>query len=163
MITIDFNCSNLWWGIVQREISKHKLCKPFLTHWSVTAPFPYTAQIFFTFQLYLYLSWNKHNMAHMLLFLSIFSIKMTVQKFTDFVFFSCILFKIFYWRMIDLQNLLFSIKPQHELAIGIYKAQPFWTSLPSPYPSHPSRLIQSPIWVSWAIQQIPVGYLFYIC
>ena len=40
--------------------------------------------------------------------------------------------------------LLFSVKPQHESAIGIHMSPPFWTSLPSPSPSHPSRLIQSP-------------------
>ena len=40
--------------------------------------------------------------------------------------------------------LLFSIKPQHESAIGIHTSLPFWTSLPSPAPFHTSRLIQSP-------------------
>ena len=40
--------------------------------------------------------------------------------------------------------LLFSVEPQHESAIGIHISPPFWTSLPSPSPSHPSRLIQSP-------------------
>ena len=67
----------------------------------------------------------------------------------------------FYWRMIALQNLLFSVKPQHESAIGIHTAQPFWTS-PSPSPSTPLGWYRVPIWVSWVIQQIPVGYLFYI-
>jgi len=42
-------------------------------------------------------------------------------------------------------------------AIGIHISPPFWTSLPI----LPSWLIQSP-WVPWVIQQIPVGYLFYI-
>ena len=40
--------------------------------------------------------------------------------------------------------MLFSVKPQHESAIGIHISPPFWTSLPSPSPSHPSRLLQSP-------------------
>ena len=40
--------------------------------------------------------------------------------------------------------LLFSVKPQHESAIGIHVSPPSWTSLPSPSPSHPSRLMQSP-------------------
>ena len=40
--------------------------------------------------------------------------------------------------------LLFSVKPQHESDIGIHIAPPFLTSLPSPSPSHPSRLTQSP-------------------
>ena len=40
--------------------------------------------------------------------------------------------------------LLFSVKPQHESAIGIHISLPFWNSLPSPSLSHPSRLIQGP-------------------
>ena len=41
------------------------------------------------------------------------------------------------------RTLLFSVKPQHESAIGIHTTPPFWTSLPSLSPSHPSRLIES--------------------
>ena len=40
--------------------------------------------------------------------------------------------------------LLFSVKPHHEPAIGIHISPPFWNSLPSLSPSHPSRWIQSP-------------------
>ena len=40
--------------------------------------------------------------------------------------------------------LLFSVKPQHESAIDIRISPPFWNPLPSNFPSHPSRLIQSP-------------------
>ena len=40
--------------------------------------------------------------------------------------------------------LLFSVKPQHESAISIHISPPCGTSLPSPAPSHPSRLIQRP-------------------
>ena len=40
--------------------------------------------------------------------------------------------------------LLFSVKPQYESAIGIHISTPFWNSFPSPSPSQPSRLIQSP-------------------
>ena len=40
--------------------------------------------------------------------------------------------------------MLFSVKPQHESAIGVHVFPPFWTSLPSPSPSHSSRLMQSP-------------------
>ena len=43
--------------------------------------------------------------------------------------------------------LLFSVK-QQESAIGIQMFPPSWTSLPSPSPSHPSRLSQSPCWSS---------------
>ena len=44
--------------------------------------------------------------------------------------------------------LLFSVKPQHELAIGIPISPCFWNALPSPSLSHPSWLIQSP-WLSF--------------
>ena len=52
--------------------------------------------------------------------------------------------------------LLFSVKPQHESAIGIHISPPFWTSLPSSSPSHPSRLIQSPClsFLRHTVQQI---------
>ena len=39
--------------------------------------------------------------------------------------------------------LLFSVKPQHESAIGIHISPPFWNSLPSVSPSHPGRLFTS--------------------
>ena len=48
-----------------------------------------------------------------------------------------------YRRIIALQKFV-SVKPQHESAIGIHISPPFWTSLPSPAPSRPSSLIQSP-------------------
>ena len=59
--------------------------------------------------------------------------------------FFCFFFFIyfFYWRIIALKILLFSVKPQHKPAIGTHISPPFWTSLPSPSQSHPSRLIQS--------------------
>ena len=56
----------------------------------------------------------------------------------------------------------FSVKPQHESTICIHTFPPFWTFLPSLSPSHLSRLIRARVWVSLAIQQIPVSYLFYI-
>ena len=39
---------------------------------------------------------------------------------------------------------------------------PFWTSLPPPMPSYPSRLSQNTRFELPVIQQIPTGYLFYI-
>ena len=39
--------------------------------------------------------------------------------------------------------LLFSVKPQPRSTISVHISPPFGTSLPSPSPSHPSRLIQS--------------------
>ena len=49
----------------------------------------------------------------------------------------------FYWRILY-RIVLFSVKPQHESAIGIPMSPPSWTSFPSPSPSHPSRLITGP-------------------
>ena len=63
----------------------------------------------------------------------------------------------FYWRIIVLQILLFFVKPQHEAAIGIHISPLFWTSLPSPSPSHPSSWYRGPVWVFWAIRQIPLA------
>ena len=51
----------------------------------------------------------------------------------------------FYWRTIALQMFFSSIKPEHESAIGIHIFPPSWNSLPSPSPSHPSRLITEPL------------------
>ena len=41
--------------------------------------------------------------------------------------------------------LLFSIKFQHESAIGIHMSPPSWASLPSPSPFHPSKLIPAKV------------------
>ena len=50
----------------------------------------------------------------------------------------------------------------YESGIGIHISPPFWTS--SQLPPHPTLLgwYRAPVWVSWAMQQVPVGYLFYI-
>ena len=46
---------------------------------------------------------------------------------------------IFNWRIIALHRIvLFSVKPQHESAIGTHMSSPSWTSLPRPSPSHSS-------------------------
>ena len=50
----------------------------------------------------------------------------------------------FHWKIVVLQNFVVFYQTSHESAIGIHISFPFWTSLPSPSPSHPSRLIQSP-------------------
>ena len=57
--------------------------------WLVTAPSPYTAQIFVcvcvcVFCIFTFFEIIKHNMLKMLLFSSIFSISMATQKFTNF-------------------------------------------------------------------------------
>ena len=41
--------------------------------------------------------------------------------------------------------LLFSIKFQHESAIGIHMSPPSWASLPSPSPFHPSKSIPAKV------------------
>ena len=67
----------------------------------------------------------------------------------------------FYWSIIVYRILLFPVKPQHESAIGKHISPPFWTSLPSPTPSHPSRLIQSPCFeFSEPYSKIPLAIYF---
>ena len=52
---------------------------------------------------------------------------------------------IFNWRTIALQYCVgFCHTSKHESPIGIHMSPPSWTSLPSPTPSHPSSLLQSP-------------------
>ena len=57
------------------------------------------------------------------------------------------LFKISFflnWRIIALQNFVVFCQISTWSAIGIHTSSPFWNSLPSPSPLHPSGLIQSP-------------------
>ena len=81
-----------------------------------------------------------------------------------------IFFLIYYFFLINLifieaqslyRILLFSVKPQHESAIGIHISPPFWNSRLPPHPT-PLGWYRAPVWVCWAIQQIPVGCLFCI-
>ena len=53
-----------------------------------------------------------------------------------------LLFLFFYWRMIALQNFVVFCQTSTWISHR-YTYIPFWTSLPSPAPSYPSRLIQS--------------------
>ena len=77
-----------------------------------------------------------------------------LQLFSFYLFFN--------WRIMLCRILLFSVKPQHESAIGIYIY-----SLPFEPPSHllphptPLGWYRAPGWAFWTIQQIPIGYLFY--
>ena len=69
----------------------------------------------------------------------------------------------FYWRIIALQN--FAVFCQTSTWIShrnTYNSLPFET--PSHLPPHSTPLgwYRAPVWVSWAIQLILVGYLFYI-
>ena len=70
-------------------------------------------------------------------------------------------FLSFFFFFLLYRILLFSVKPQHESAVGLHISSPFET--PSPLSPHPTPLgwCRAPVWVSWDIQQIPVGYLFY--
>ena len=89
LITINFNWCAWVGSIIQQEISSMKLHKPLLTHsvnhFSIhfSIPSPYTAQIFFLHFccIFTLLEIIQHNM---LLFSSIFNIKMATQKFTNF-------------------------------------------------------------------------------
>ena len=56
---------------------------------------------------------------------------------------------------------LFSVNYQHESAIDIHMSPPSWTSLLPPSPTS-LGCYKDPVWVPWIIQQIPIGYLFYI-
>ena len=69
----------------------------------------------------------------------------------------------FSWQKFLTENscFLFHVKAQHESAIAIHISPPFWTSLPTPSQSHPCWC-RAPVWISWAIQQFPLDYLFYI-
>ena len=58
-------------------------------------------------------------------------------------FFFFLLF-IFYWRIITLQNFPVFCQTSTWINHRYTYIPPFWTSLPSPSPPHPSRLIQSP-------------------
>ena len=57
---------------------------------------------------------------------------------------------------------LFSVKPQHESAIGIHMSPPFWNSLYLPPQPSPLGWQRAPVWVPWVTQQIPIGCLCYI-
>ena len=56
--------------------------------------------------------------------------------------------------------MLFSVKPQHESAIHMHTFPPFWTSLSSPSPSHPSRLVQSPFEFPEPYSKFPLAIYF---
>ena len=51
-------------------------------------------------------------------------------------------FQFFYWRIVALKNYVVFCQTSTWISHR-YKSPPFWTSVPSPSPSHPSRLIQS--------------------
>ena len=94
LIPINFNWSSRPWSIVQQEISRTKLRKPLLTHSISHSTFSiHRTNLFVCFScVFTFLEIMKHNMPKMLLFSSIFSIKMATQKFTNFdVFFKCTL------------------------------------------------------------------------
>ena len=61
----------------------------------------------------------------------------------------------FYWRVIALQNFVVFCQTSTRISHRYTYIPSLLTSLP--LPTHPT-----PVWVSWAIRQIPVGYLFYI-
>ena len=65
---------------------------------------------------------------------------------------------IFNWRIITLQYRVDFY--QTSTAIGLPVFPPTWTSLPPPSPSNPSRLLLSPVWVSWVKSKFPLAIYF---
>ena len=51
---------------------------------------------------------------------------------------------VFLWRIVALQTFVVFCQTSTWVSHSLCISPPFWTSLPSPSPSHPSRLIQSP-------------------
>ena len=47
---------------------------------------------------------------------------------------------------------------------GLHRVGHDWSDLAAPLSPHPTPLgwYSAPVWVSWAMQQIPIAYLFYI-
>ena len=70
---------------------------------------------------------------------------------------------IYNWRIIALQGCIgFSQTSAWKwVNIGLPMSPPTWTSVPPPSHPHPSRLFPSPGCISWVIQKIPIGYLYF--
>ena len=87
MSWFDFNnwCTQPW-SIVQREVYSMKLCKPLLTYSISHSTFSiHYTNLFLRFScIFTFLEVIKHKMPKMLLFSSIFNIKIATQKFTSF-------------------------------------------------------------------------------
>ena len=66
----------------------------------------------------------------------------------------------FNWRILLYRILLFSVKYQHESAIGVHMSPPSWTFLPSPSASHPSSWYRAPVWVPWDNNKFPLAINF---
>ena len=66
---------------------------------------------------------------------------------------------VFYWRIIAIQNFVAFCQTSTWIRHR-YTYIPSLLNLP-PNPT-PLGWYRAPVWVSWAIQQIPVGYLFYM-
>ena len=85
-----------------------------------------------------------------------------VARFMNFVRLKSFFKKIslfFNWRMIALQNFVVFCQTLTWISHR-------YTYIPSllKLPPHPTTLgwYRAPVWVSWDIQQIPIGYLFYV-
>ena len=100
--------------------------------------------------------WNNYLCTHSILgCVSKKSKNITSERYVHFngsssiiyFFGSLIFFKInsfFKWRIIALQNFVVFCQTSTRISHKYTYIPPRWTSLPSPSPSHPSRLIQSP-------------------
>ena len=72
-------------------------------------------------------------------------------------------FFFFFWRIIALQNFIVFCQTSTWLSHR-YTYIPSLLNIPPHLPPRPTPLgwYRAPVCVSWAIQQIPIGYLFYI-
>ena len=86
LIAVNFNWSTQLWSIIQWEICSTKLLKPLLTRSISPSTFSiHCTNLFLRFSyVFTFLEIIKHNMPKMLLFSSIFNVKMATQKFTNF-------------------------------------------------------------------------------
>ena len=69
------------------------------------------------------------------------------RKFLLYIRFFIVVYKFFNWSVIALQNCV------------VFCQTSTWFSHPHPTPPGCYR---APVWVPWVIQQIPIGYLFYM-
>ena len=94
-----------------------------------------TAKLFFPWRLYCF-KLPPEIVIYLFLFLTFSYYEVLIHFFLFNLF--------FYWRIIVLQNIVVFCQTSTWISHRYTKSPPFWTTLPSPSPSHSSRLIQSP-------------------
>ena len=142
---IESNFTKLFSEVITSHTAKYT-CEFF---WStcLTTPCDSVVKVYRHLMLSSYFYW-RYMILYIFFLLHIFSFVKCLFKPFDFSIAGLIFFPFLNWRIIALlkDNCFteFSVKLQHDSAIGIHIFCPFWTSLPSPFPPHTSRLIQSP-------------------